>query len=730
MAVDISRSASGFQWLETWGVLLLLLASPAQARPHETYAERPGLREESVRQARERADREKAEVRTWAAYRGLPVRFEDGTRVAEIMALRNGRPLIYITNNDKAAISTAAGDVRNTPPFQADGAGVSVGIWDGGSVMTNHQEFGTRVIAIDGGSAYYHATHVGGTIGASGVVARSEGMAPQAHIDSYDWDADDAEMAASAASFPGEAGKIQLSNHSYGILAGWFYAGFINPWTRRSGYHWWGDITSVSADPYFGQYGYGAREWDRVVYDAPYFLPFKAAGNERDDGPTEGATVYYTADNGETWQNTVYNSALHPLADGVYKGGYDTVPYLGNAKNILTVGALTDAVTDGLRDPSAASITAFTSWGPADDGRIKPDIVANGFEVYSCNTTATNSYAVRSGTSMATPNACGSAALLVDYFDNLFPGQAMRASTLKGLIIHSADDLGRPGPDYQFGWGLMNTRKAADLLTAYAAGNPISLTEAMLDPTNTVHTYAGYADGGEPLRVTLCWTDPPGAYSTNHDDRTAALVNDLDLRLEGPGGISLPFTLDVEQPEAAAATDVPNRVDNVEQVLVAVPVPGHYTITVDYEGALQDGRQWYSLLVSGMVSDSDGDGLPDLWESGFFQDSTNALAEADADGDGMDNLSEYIAGSDPTDPNSVFGFTSVESISATGHPPFVINWHGVPGRIYNVHWTYNLQYVPLSNISGALHSPANSYTDSVDRIGNASYYRLDVRMDQ
>ena len=63
---------------------------------------------------------------------------------------------------------------------------------------------------------------------------------------------------------------------------------------------------------------------------------------------------------------------------------------------------------------------------------------------------------------MASPNAAGSASLLVELYAKLFDGGAMRASTLKGLIIHTADDLGNPGPDYSYGWGLMNAKAAAD----------------------------------------------------------------------------------------------------------------------------------------------------------------------------------------------------------------------------------------------------------------------------
>lgn len=720
----------GFRIVKILSVFFLFTACAAFAKRHETFAERPSKRTEQINAARIHANREKIEVREWARSRGVAMRHDNGKRVIEAVAIRDGRPLFFTTFNNDAAVSTAADAVRGTLPFNAAGKGVTVGVWDGGSVMTNHQEFGNRVQSVDGASVHYHATHVGGTIGASGVVARAEGMAPAVDIASYDWNYAESEMTGVASSFPGETNTIHLSNHSYGILAGWFYASWMNPWTHRSGYHWWGNLEVDTADEYFGQYGLGPWQWDQIVHNAPYFLPFKAAGNERDDGPADGATVYYTTDGGSSWTNTIYDSTVHALGDGVYKNGYDTIPYLGNAKNIMTVGVVHDAESDGARNVGGASNTVFGSWGPADDGRIKPDIVANGFELYSCNHLNPSSYAVRTGSSMAAPNACGSAALLVDYYDDLHPGQAMRASTLKGLIIHTADDLGRPGPDYQFGWGLMNTREAAELLKDQSRNNAARLAEAMLSESDPLHAYTVLADAAEPIRVTLCWTDPPGLHTSELDSRSPVLINDLDLKVIGPNGTNHPYTLSYADPEVNAIMDSENNIDNVEQVYISAPVPGQYSIVVDFDGSLYVGNQWYSLLTSGLAYDQDGDSLPDNWEMEHFLNTSNGTATADADGDGYDNLSEYIAGTDPLDPDSVFGFAAAYPLPSTGEPPFVVEWNSLPGRVYNIYWTYNLIYVPFENISGEIRWPFNSYTDSVDRIGEQGFYQIDVRLDQ
>lgn len=701
------------------GLALLVLGGSAWAqRRHETFAQRPAGRAEAVRTIREREVREREAAQKWAKARGLPMRRVDGARVIELMAIRNGRPVYYATKNKAAAISTAADLVRNTAPYGVNGSGVTVGVWDGGSVRTTHREFGSRAKNKNGADSSYHATHVGGTIGAAGVTATAKGMAPNAEIDSYDWTSDVSEMTGRAASAPGQADKLYLSNHSYGYPPGWEW--------EDGGYTWYGDSWTASAeDAAFGQYLFEARQWDNIVYDAPYFLPFKAAGNDRSDNPSTGDTVR----NGPGGADENYDSAKHPKGDGVYKGGYDTLLPVATAKNIMAVGAVKDAVSGTTRSLDHADMTSFSSWGPADDGRIKPDIVANGYSLYSCSDSSDSAYGTSSGTSMATPNACGSAALLVDYYDNLFPGQAMRASTLKGLIIHTADDLGRPGPDYSFGWGLMNTKAAADLLADFA-NNPMRLHEQKLSNANHSDTYSFFSDGHTPVRVTLCWSDPPGSSTTLHDNRSPRLINDLDLKVAAPDGVILyPFRLDYANPSADATATGENDIDNVEQVYVAVPAAGAYTITVDYDGTLSDGEQWYSLLVSGTSSDADSDGLPDWWESAYFSDPVAANASADPDGDGADNLTEYVSGYDPTNPESVFRILEF-SAPPGGNAPFILNWNPVEGRTYDVLWSDDLIYSSFSVLGANLPHTQSSFTDAVERTAPQNYYRVDVRLEE
>ena len=90
----------------------------------------------------------------------------------------------------------------------------------------------------------------------------------------------------------------------------------------------------------------------------------------------------------------------------------------------------------------STSMQTYSGWGPTDDGRMKPDVVANGFRLYSSDNSADNGYDDGSGTSAASAHAAGSAILLQEYFSEQLPGSAMRASTLNALLIVTADALG------------------------------------------------------------------------------------------------------------------------------------------------------------------------------------------------------------------------------------------------------------------------------------------------
>lgn len=544
----------------------------------------PAVRRDIVARLERMQRAEKQAVTKLAQQSGRPMRGDAAGVTWELIGFSNGRPYAYETFNANAAISTAADLVRQTPPYNLDGSGLTVGVWDGGAVRPTHQEFGGRVTKRDGAANHYHATHVGGTIGAAGVVANVKGMAPAVLVDSYDWNNDVSEMASRAMSYPGEPGTIQISNHSYGTSAGWSSATGA----------WWGMWGNRESDV-FGSYSAEAAITDTVCYNAAYYLPFKSAGNDRNDGPFSPFQYY---DNG--WKQKSYNSSTDPYSDGWDNGGYDTIPSIGNAKNVMTVGAVSHAVTAGARDVSKANAMSFSSWGPSDDGRVKPDMVADGDWLYSTDSGHDTDYRSLQGTSMSSPNAAGSALLLVEHYAELFGGN-IGSSTLKGLILHTADDLWNEGPDYRYGWGLMNTEAAADLLMGQAEfPDAVILREGTRGGRDDADTYPFLWDGASPIKATICWTDPPGTGRWDLDDRRPVLVNDLDLRVVDPvGDTNFPYVLSATSP-AAVATRADNIVDNVEQVYIAAPpTAGVYTVHVNHKGALFSGIQEYALWIGG-----------------------------------------------------------------------------------------------------------------------------------
>lgn len=674
------RSAQAMMW---GSLLSLLTAGAAFSTPAESrFRVHPEERAALAEQMRERRSAEKTNAVAWAQSHGVSVREVRDGHVRELMKVIDGKPIYLTTYNKNAAISTAANLLRDDVSFGVNGSGVVVGVWDGGAVLTNHVELAGRVTMVDDAEFDNHATHVAGTIGASGVKADAKGMAPAVSIKSYEWNNDIVELTLAGADGPGQSDDVYLSNHSYGY-----------------------EIID-SFDYYlFGLYTDEARDMDQALHAMEYCLPFIAAGNQR-------------------------TSSL---------SGYDTITMFGVAKNTITVGGVNDAVSSGIRSLAGAGIYYYSSFGPADDGRIKPDIVANGVQLYSCGSAGRTDYYYSSGTSMATPNACGSAALLVEFYRNQTSGGAMRASSLKGLIIHTADDLGWPGPDYQFGWGLMNTKTAAAMIRDVTEAHPERMIDAELTASSMTQSYTVSSSGMAPLRITLCWNDEPGLSNGAIDnERSPDLVNDLDLKIIGPDGQThYPYSLSYAAPTANAVTTGENSRDNVEQVLIDLPVPGDYTIIVDCDEALRyyyerrvpylktgDTQQRYSLLISGGTGDADGDSLPDDWELAFFGNETNAVASADGDGDGADNRSEYIAGTDPTDSADFFSVSEGASATGTG---FSLSWEPLLGRLYQVNWTTNLT-LPFVPISEALTYPVGTYTDSVHRAGTEHFYRIGVKL--
>lgn len=501
-----------------------------------------------------------------------------------------GHPVFLSVENERAArtISTFNLWPGGTSGLDLDGGGIDfLGVWDSGSVLATHQEFGGRVTVHDPVATGDHATHVAGTMVAAGVNANAKGMAIAAHLQDWDWGDDLLDMSQAAGN------GLLISNHSYGGITGWYQLG--------STWYWYGDPgISEFEDFEFGFYGEKSRDLDLIAATYPEYLIVWAAGNDRNDaGPGAPGTHF-------VWDGTQWVSSTTPRSRDGGTTGYDCVGSDQCAKNILTVGAVND-IYQGYDVPEDVQVTNFSNWGPTDDGRIKPDLVANGQALTSSVNTSNSSYVAKSGTSMAAPSVSGSAALLEKLYQDRL-GYTPRSATLKGLLIHTADEAGYyDGPDYTYGWGLMNARKAAEKIVIQTQEN-WHIQERQLSNGETTELYF-HADALEPVRITICWTDPAGPLlAPSLDPTDAMLVHDLDLRVYSSfGSEGLPWCLDPSDPDAMAYRGDNTR-DNVESMDIHFGADEDFTLRISHKGTI--ATQSYSLFVTGAVPDSCFDARP------------------------------------------------------------------------------------------------------------------------
>lgn len=475
-----------------------------------------------------------------AAQRGWETEIigDDGRQTILTGVTEDNQP-IYITSFNEGAATTARTSSlypNGALGLNLTGANMTIGMWEIGSTVPTHELFEGRITQVDAASPSSHANHVAGTmIGGDGIEAGARGMAYEANLRAFTAANDVAETASEAAT-----GNL-LSNHSYG-----FHPIFL----------------PVAA---FGHYDASARNVDEVMHDAPFYLGVYAAGNTRQFSFVNGG------DN-----------------------GYDVLSGHALSKNGMSVAAVEEVPS--YTGPASVLMSGFSSWGPTDDGRIKPDISAKGVDTYSANTISNSSYNLNSGTSMAAPSVAGTLLLLQEHYNNV-NSEFMLSSTLRGLACHTADEAGSSdGPDYQYGWGLINAERAAETITNN--GQTSIVTEQVLSNGES-YTIQVQASSIEDLAASITWTDPEGIPGPVTEDLfTVSLVNDLDIIVtDAAGNTSFPWILDVANPSAAATTG-DNFVDNIEKVDIDNP-NGMYSITVSHKGTLA-APQAFSLIVTGI----------------------------------------------------------------------------------------------------------------------------------
>jgi len=457
-------------------------------------------------------------------------------------------------------------DFRVNPPvpYVLKGAGINVAVKDGG-VIYSHSDFTGRLDIVDEDSVQLHPTHVAGTIGAELSINDNDGntggMAEFVHLYSYSYNVD------------GNNPPVEETEYT---------VDYVNAVTMHSAFiinnSWGHDIDQEHKDV-LGDYTIWAEDIDDFIYD--YYdndaLLTKSAGNNRE--------LFY--------------------ADCE---GYCTMDDLACTKNTVVVGSVGNTEADN-------EISDFSSCGPADDGRIKPDVVADGFELTSTiyvNSGGQNVDAYNNivncghtyewqhistckkywkGTSMSCPVVTGICALIHEAYMDMYE-EYPTADIVKALLCNFAKDLGKKGPDFAYGFGLVNAKKCIDAIEDIDAGGHI--VTGIIEESGDYMEFQFTVGSGETDNetVTLAWIDPAA-----NPAATNAIVNDLDISVSGTGFYS-PFYykeyndapgIDVPEPTVDPTTSAKigsNRYDTVEQVLMEpdnttgeIPA-GNYTMTV------------------------------------------------------------------------------------------------------------------------------------------------------
>ena len=448
---------------------------------------------------------------------------------------KEGGPIYLSTFNDGSALTSRTNYLQpgGELGLELTGSGMDVGVWDGQYPLNSHLDLIGRFLSNDGpGNVYaFHPTHVLGTIIGSGVSsATARGMAYEATSTVANFNNDFTEMAAIS-------NTIVLSNHSYGI----------------------GQPTASMMGAYMDY----SVQVDEIAYNAPYYQPVFAAGN-----------------------------------DG--NGTYRRITDRACSKNGIVVAAINQPVVNanGTIGSDAVTAAGFTSWGPTNDNRVKPDIANKGVHVWSCSNADNSAHDFSDGTSMATPGVTGALLLVQQHYGNLY-GDYMLSSTLRALMVNTATEVGAAGPDGQVGWGVIDVKSSAEAITNR---NVSSIIEERILNAGTVFEATFNTPGGLPLNATLAWTDPAGPETYTS---ASVLVNNLDIRIisNDSGTITLPWRLGSTPSANAVRGD--NNADNIEKVQIE-SASGSYTVRVSHKGTTLvnphtggAAAQQFSLVITG-----------------------------------------------------------------------------------------------------------------------------------
>ncbi len=389
-----------------------------------------------------------------------------------------------------------------------------------------------------------------------------------------------------------------------------------------------------------GAYNANSQTADQFIWNNKDMLITFSAGNEGADANADGVVDSGSLGAPATAKNVLAVGASenarpdnYPCDPGLTYTSHDTTYQNGQTcssmggANLLGTprqrwGFTANPIADDATAGNSGQMAAFSSRGPVDDGRIKPDVVAPGTwilstysdmyqEGYGDPVNPKNGahqmdgwgipydgfYKYFGGTSMSNPIAAGGAVVVRDFYQKAY-GVSASAALVKATLINSAVDLldenndgandnDFPIPNVHEGWGRVNIDKAT-------AGAAKYVDQATGLATGGSRTYAAEVTAAGPLKVTVVWSDYPSATSASKN-----LVNDLDVEVTAPGGAL--YRGNVFGGGWSQTGGIADRANNVENVYVQAAVTGTWTIAVKGFSVAQ-GTQPFALVVEGATS--------------------------------------------------------------------------------------------------------------------------------
>lgn len=430
-------------------------------------------------------------------------------------------------NQTSVSISNAQPAVIGVAPYNLDGTNQIVGVWDNGPARDTHEQFQNAPVP--------------SLIGA--------GTKRVLRVDTQSFQDHGTHVTGTiVGDGTGNATAKGYAPKAYALAHFWSNV----DQKRRNAKHNWNHVADNHS---YSAFGGGSDDWGEYTADCQVndwtnrdFLMnmVQSAGNYASSNPGGAGPKPYT-------------------------GGTQTVGSFNAHRNGFIIGAVQDNL----------DITSFSSRGPCDDGRLVPQFCANGEGLTSCiNTGGNQAYASYSGTSMSGPSVCGGLTLLSQLWRRENSQRILEPDTARALLALTCADRGNTGPDYIYGFGIVDVKAAADVILADVASGRKQIVRGALRQGEVVEYSLTIAAGTPSLRVACSWLDIYASTTAQ-----VAVVNDLDLELVDPSNqVRYPYAGLLQSGAGAMnhlfTTTGPNRRDNIELCHVSNPAPGLWKVRV------------------------------------------------------------------------------------------------------------------------------------------------------